>query len=60
MGAGIVGTDQPVFRRVEDVAAGGAKMVDGDALDEIDQIQTRQRLNQVVKTGIPGFIPQGR
>jgi aldehyde reductase len=31
-----------------------------DALDEINQIQTRQRLNQVVKTGIPGFIPQGR
>ena len=31
-----------------------------DALDEINRIQTRQRLNQVVKTGIPGFIPQGR
>jgi alcohol dehydrogenase (NADP+) len=30
-----------------------------DALDEINRIQTRQRLNQVVKTGIPGFIPQG-
>jgi alcohol dehydrogenase (NADP+) len=30
-----------------------------DALDEINQIQTRQRLNQVVKTGSPGFIPQG-
>jgi aldehyde reductase len=27
-----------------------------DALDEINRIQTRQRLNQVVKTGIPGFI----
>jgi alcohol dehydrogenase (NADP+) len=27
-----------------------------DALDEISRIQTRQRLNQVVKTGIPGFI----
>jgi alcohol dehydrogenase (NADP+) len=32
----------------------------GDALDEINRIQTRQRLNEVVKTGIPGFIPQGR
>src|SRR5271163_3219695 len=31
-----------------------------DALDEINRIQTRQRLNTVVKTGIPGFIPQGR
>jgi aldehyde reductase len=31
-----------------------------DALEEINRIQTRQRLNEVVKTGIPGFIPQGR
>src|ERR1700683_168315 len=30
-----------------------------DALDEINRIQTRQRLNEVVKTGIPGFIPRG-
>ena len=30
-----------------------------DALDEIDRIQTRQRFNAVVKTGSPGFIPQG-
>jgi aldehyde reductase len=30
-----------------------------DALDEINQIQIRQRLNSVVKTGVPGFIPQG-
>jgi alcohol dehydrogenase (NADP+) len=30
------------------------------AFDEINRIQTRQRLNEVVKTGIPGFIPQGR
>jgi len=29
-----------------------------DALDEIGRIQTRQRLNEVVKTGVPGFIPQ--
>jgi len=29
-----------------------------DALDEINRIQTRQRFNQVVKTGSPGFIPQ--
>jgi alcohol dehydrogenase (NADP+) len=31
-----------------------------DAFDEINRIQTRQRLNEVVKTGVPGFIPQGR
>ena len=30
-----------------------------DAFDEINRIETRQRLNTVVKTGIPGFIPQG-
>jgi alcohol dehydrogenase (NADP+) len=30
-----------------------------DALDEINHIQTRQRLNPVVTTGIPGFIPKG-
>lgn len=30
------------------------------AFDKIDQIQTRQRLNAVVETGVPGFIPHGR
>ncbi|HTB96867.1 MAG TPA: aldo/keto reductase [Terracidiphilus sp.] len=29
-----------------------------DALDEINHIETRQRLNNVVKTGVPGFIPR--
>ena len=29
-----------------------------NALDEINRIQTRQRLNQVVNTGVPGFIPK--
>jgi alcohol dehydrogenase (NADP+) len=28
-----------------------------DALDQINRIQTRQRLNPVVSTGVPGFIP---
>jgi len=32
----------------------------GDALDEINRIQTRQRLNPVVKTGVPGFIPKAK
>ena len=31
----------------------------GDAFDEINRIQTRQRLNEVVKTGVPGFIAKG-
>ena len=31
-----------------------------EAIDEINRIQTRQRLNEVVKTGVPGFIAQGR
>jgi len=31
-----------------------------EALNEINRIQTRQRLNEVVKTGVPGFIAQGR
>jgi len=31
-----------------------------DAFEQINQIETRQRLNAVVKTGVPGFIPQSR
>jgi len=31
-----------------------------DAFDEINRIQTRQRLNDVVNTGSPGFIPRGK
>ena len=31
-----------------------------DAFNEFNRIQTRQRLNEVVKTGVPGFIPRGR
>lgn len=30
-----------------------------DAIEEINRIQTRQRFNDVVNTGIPGFIPRG-
>ncbi|MBS0653242.1 MAG: aldo/keto reductase [Verrucomicrobia bacterium] len=29
-----------------------------DAFDEINRISTRKRLNEVVKTGVPGFIPR--
>jgi alcohol dehydrogenase (NADP+) len=31
-----------------------------DAFDEINRIQIRQRLNPVVNTGVPGFIPQSK
>jgi aldehyde reductase len=31
-----------------------------DAYNEINRIETRRRLNSVVETGVPGFIPQGR
>jgi len=31
-----------------------------DAFDEINRIQTRQRLNPVVNTGVPGFIPKAK
>jgi len=30
-----------------------------DAFNEINQIQTRKRFNEVVKTGVPGFIAKG-
>jgi diketogulonate reductase-like aldo/keto reductase len=30
-----------------------------DAFDQINNIQTRQRLNNVVNTGVPGFIARG-
>jgi alcohol dehydrogenase (NADP+) len=30
-----------------------------DVFDEINRIQTRQRFNEVVKTGVPGFIAKG-
>jgi alcohol dehydrogenase (NADP+) len=30
-----------------------------EAFDEINRIQTRLRLNPVVQTGVPGFIPRG-
>ena len=30
-----------------------------DAFDAINRIETRQRLNSVVQTGVPGFIPPG-
>ena len=31
-----------------------------DAMQQIDTIETRQRLNLVVGTGVPGFIARGK
>lgn len=31
-----------------------------EAFNEINRIQTRQRLNQVVQSGVPGFIPRAQ
>jgi diketogulonate reductase-like aldo/keto reductase len=39
---------------------GNVSALPEDALDEINRIPTRQRLNQVVKTVVPGFIPRAR
>jgi alcohol dehydrogenase (NADP+) len=56
-GTAILTTPQTPARAQEnfDVAA-----LPEDAFAEINAIQTRQRFNQVVKTGSPGFIPRGQ
>jgi diketogulonate reductase-like aldo/keto reductase len=56
-GTAILTTPQTPARAREnlDIAA-----LPEDAFSEINAIQTRQRFNQVVKTGSPGFIPRGQ
>jgi alcohol dehydrogenase (NADP+) len=56
-GTAILTTPQTPARAQEnfDIAA-----LPQDAFAEINAIQTRQRFNQVVKTGSPGFIPRGQ
>jgi len=56
-GTGVLTTPRSAARAREnfDISA-----LPEDALDEINRIQTRQRLNPVVTTGVPGFIPKGR
>ncbi len=39
---------------------GNISALPGDALEEIQRIPTRQRLSQVVKTGVPSFIPRAK
>ena len=38
----------------------GISALPEDAFNEINRIQTRQRLNPVVNTGVPGFIPKAK
>jgi alcohol dehydrogenase (NADP+) len=56
-GTAILTTPQTPARAQEnfDIAA-----LPEDAFAKINAIQTRQRFNQVVKTGSPGFIPRGQ
>jgi len=53
-GTAVLTTPKSVERAREnfDIAA-----LPEDAFEKISRIQTRQRLNQVVHTGVPGFIP---
>jgi aldehyde reductase len=54
-GTAVLTTPKTAARALEnfDIAA-----LPEDALNEINRIQTRQRLNDVVNTGNPGFIPR--
>lgn len=54
-GGALLTTPKTAVRAREnfDVAA-----LPADAFDEINRIETRQRFNEVVKTGSPGFIPR--
>jgi alcohol dehydrogenase (NADP+) len=56
-GTGVLTTPRSAARAREnfDISA-----LPEDAVDEISRIQIRQRLNPVVTTGVPGFIPKGR
>ena len=56
-GAAVLTTPRTAARAREnfDIAA-----LPEDAFEKINRIQTRQRLNPVVNTGVPGFIPRGK
>jgi alcohol dehydrogenase (NADP+) len=52
-GTAVLTTPKPLARAKENL---GVSVLPEDAINEINGIQTRQRLNSVVKTGVPGFI----
>ena len=54
-GSALLTTPRSAARAAENF---GICPLPADAFDEINGIQTRQRLNDVVNTGSPGFIPQ--
>jgi alcohol dehydrogenase (NADP+) len=55
-GTALLTTSTNVARTRENFAVSA---IPEDAIEAINRIQTRQRFNDVVKTGSPGFIPQG-
>jgi len=55
-GTALLTTPRSAARALENL---DVSSLPADAFDEINRIQTRQRFNQVVKTGSPGFIPRG-
>src|SRR5271168_5131671 len=56
-GTAVLTTPTTAARAIENFAI--ARLPE-DAFNEINRIQIRQRLNPVVSTGVPGFIPQGK
>jgi len=52
-GTAVLTTPRTAARAKENV---NISVLPDDAFSEINRIQTRQRLNEVVKTGVPGFI----
>jgi alcohol dehydrogenase (NADP+) len=52
-GTAVLTTPKTLARAKENL---GVSVLPEDAINEINGIQTRQRLNSVVKTGVPGFI----
>jgi diketogulonate reductase-like aldo/keto reductase len=54
-GGALLTTPKTAARAREDF---DSSALPADAFDEINRIETRQRFNEVVKTGSPGFIPR--
>ena len=55
-GTAVLTTPKTAARATENFAISALPQ---EAFDEISRIQARQRLNTVVKTGVPGFIARG-
>jgi diketogulonate reductase-like aldo/keto reductase len=55
-GTALLRTPRAAARARED---SGISRIPPDAFEETNRSQIRQRLNEVVETGAPGFIPEG-